>query len=707
MTPSLILHLWRERWGKAEQSNPNKPYLLDAVYQWGVKIPASNAFAIPGTTLFVVVLFAAFAFFVANLRFSLNGQISFAGLMVCAALLLRRYSGPFFTLCLISLTLLCLAQYFTWRFGQTLQNQFGWSFVWAFGLAALELVVAFYFALGWLISLSPIRETAIAMPDNQKDWPSINLVLLSDAMREDKIGIEQINQLKIRLDQLVWPDKKLFVSQFTISSGDSNHRFNQIDELIKQTQQDLVLFIETNALNQTKLWQWIDSKNFLERISAWFIRDAGLAFLYGKNGFLSTQFNQTQALINSRLNAHSLPISMVRKAAWQRLGMTSAHKKTNALIRKSSLLIAELANKKTPDLQIEQKNEFVFFKVDRANSKFVQGLKAGIINTRKMLRHYKNILALAFLSTPFALLVFGTQVVSAKFEWFLALSVPAIILFSITNSRTNIYSRWSSWRQFKESLLALFFLCLTPIKFVTTVMKRPSLLLHRWWSQISAFELAIEVLVVILFFGNLVGLVHSLNFFLTHDSNGHQWRIFYVTWAALNCLLLLSRQAIEHEKAHIIWFGKRQAQQSGTVHLPMGRTVVCKSLNFPNDNLVLQLPIDIQAQYGVTIGQSIMLSFWHFHQHFSWKALVKTIDSRNIEVSIAPSEQGFIQFTQALFARDKTWPAWLPSKNADRPFPAWFYSFIESLPAKMIDLSARFMGLFTLDSISRLWKQKK
>jgi hypothetical protein len=707
MTPSLILHLWRERWGKAEQSNPNKPYLLDAVYQWGIKIPASNVFAIPGTSVFVVGLFAAFAFFVANLRFSLNGQISFAGLMVCAALLLRRYAGPFFTLCLIGLTLLCLTQYFSWRFGQTLQNQFGWSFVWAFGLAALELVVAFYFALGWLIKLSPIREAAIAMPESQKDWPSINLVLLSDAMREDKISNEQINTLKTRLGLLAWPDKKLVVSQTTILAGDTNQRFNQIDELINQTQQDLVLFIEPNALNQTKLWQWLDSKNFLERICAWFLRDAGLAFLYGKNGFLSSQFNQTEALINSRFSAHSLPISMVRTTVWQQLGMVAGHKKINALMGKSSLLIAEIANKNPLELSLDQQNEFVFSKVDRANSKFVQGLKVGFLNTRQMLGFYKNVVALAFLSTPFALLVFGTQIVSAKFEWFLALAIPATVLFSITNSRTNIYSRWSSWRQFKESILALYFLCLTPIKFVTTVIKRPSLLMHRWWFQMSAFELAIEAFIAILFFGNLIGLVHSFNFLLNYDLSGHEWRIFYVAWAVLNCLLLLSHQAIEHEKAHIVWFAKRQAQQSGTVHLPMGRTVVCKSLNFPNENLVLQLPVDISAQYGLTIGQTITLSFWQAHQHFNWKALVKTIESRKIEVTIAPTEQGFVQIKQALLARDKNWPAWLPSKNADRPFPAWFYSFIESLPAKMIDLSARFMGLFTLDSISRLWKQKK
>jgi cellulose synthase (UDP-forming) len=707
MTPSLILHLWRERWGKAEQSNPNKPYLLDAVYQWGVKIPTSNAFAIPGISLFVVALFAALTFFVANLRFSLNGQISFAGLMVGSALLLRRYSGPFFTLCLIGLTLLCLAQYFTWRFGQTLQNLFGWSFVWAFALAALELVVVFYFALGWLIKLSPIRETAIAMPENQKDWPSINLVLLSDAMRENTITNEQFQEFKTRLGLLAWPEKKIVISPYTIASGDSSQRFNQVDELINKTQQDLVLFIEPNALNQTTLWQWVDSKHFLERITAWFIRDAGLAFLYGKNGFLSSQFNQTDALINNRLSAQSLPISMVRTVAWQQLGIMPVDKKTNALMKKSSLLIAEHPNKKPLELSLDQRKEFVFSKVDRANSKFFQGLKAGLISTREMLGYYKSIVALAFFSTPFSLLVFGTQVVSAKFEWFLALVIPALVLFSTTNSRNNIYSRWSSWRQFKESILALYFLCLTPIKFVTTVIKRPSLLMHRWLSQMSTFDWAIEILVSILFFGNFIGLIHSLNFFLNYDSSGHQWRVFYVTWAAFNCFLLLSRQAIEHEKARIVWFAKRQAQQSGTVHLPMGRTVVCKTINFPNENLTLQLPVDIQTQYGLTLGQTITLSFSHDHQHFNWIALVKTIKSRNIEVTIAPTEQGFVQLVQALLVRDKNWPAWLPSKNADRPFPAWFYSFIESLPAKMIDLSARFMGLFTLNSISRLWKQKK
>jgi cellulose synthase (UDP-forming) len=696
MTPSLILHLWRERWGKAEQSNPNKPYLLDSVYQWGIKIPTSNVFAIPGVSLATLAVFAAFAFFVANLRFTLNGQISFSGLMICAALLLRRYAGPFFTLCLIGLTLLCLTQYFNWRFGQSLQNQFVLEFVWAFSLAALELVVASYFALGWISKLSPIREFAIAMPENQDQWPSVNLVLLSDAMRDDSASYEQTQEIKTRLSLLDWPEKKFLVSACLIASGDSNQRFIQIDQLINQSQHDLILFIEPSALNQTKLWHWLDSKHFLERISAWFSRDSGLAFLYGKNGFLGEQFTQSQNSITRDFDAHSFPVSMVRTIAWRQMGSISATKKIDLLMSKSSYLIAE-----------KQSDAFVFSKVDRANSALVQGLKKAIVKFRNVLLFYRSIAAIAFFTTPLALLIFGTQLVSTQFESFLSLAIPAVLLFSITNSRTNIYSRWSSWRQFKESILALYFLVLTPFKFITTVFKKPSLVIRRWWFQMSYRQLAIESVVALFFMGNLIGALHSISFFFVYESSASHWRVFYVAWAAFNCLLLLSRQAIEHERAHIVWFAKHRSTLDGTIRLPMGRTVVCKTTNFPSQHLGLQLPIDIQMQYGLSVGHAITLSFLHANQYFHWQAQIQSIQGHHVVVNTSPTQTGFTQLRQLLLARGTDWPAWLPSKNADRPFPEWLYSFVESLPAKMIDWSARAMGLLSWNSIGRLWKTKK
>jgi hypothetical protein len=695
MTPSLIVHLWRERWGKAEQSIPNKPYLFDKVYLWGIKIASGNLFAIPGVTLLVIILFAAFALFLANIRFSLNGQISFAGLIVAMALLLRRYGGPFFSLCLIGLTLFSCLQYFSWRFGQTLLNQFGWNFVFAFAWASLEMVVLVYFATGWFSRLVPVRESSTTMTEPEQLWPSVQIVLLTDGAKIDSFEIEQGQQFEAHLKSLPWPEKKLLVSNYILEGTDPASRFGQIDRQISESLYDLVAFIEPKALAKTELSQWLNSSKFLERIAAWFMQDVGLGFLYGRNGFLSNQFNRSEESIIQQFDALSLPISIIRTSAWKQLGPHSADRKLKLIGRKSSLLISS----KTENLEL--------FKVDRANSSTMQAFKKNIRRWHEMIGFYKSLGTNGLLIAPLALLIFGAQLISAKFDWFAALGLPAVLLSSITQSRTNTYSRWSSWNQFKEAMLAVYFLLLTPLKFITAIVKNPKLLLHRLGLQMSASDLYLEFFVVVAFFGNLIGLLHSA-YFLMHFSNaGQEWRMFFMMWAAINCLLLLSRQAIEHEKARILWFAKNKTKQDGTIRLHAGRTVVCQTVNFPNEQLILKLPVDVKATYGLSEGHTIAVHFSHNNQHFFWNALIVTVRERQVIIQTPSKEPSYLSMQQALLVRGKDWPAWLPLKNADRPFPKWFYDFIESLPGKMIEWGARFSGLFTWNSLSRLWTSKQ
>ncbi len=703
MTPSLILHLWRERWGKAEQSIPNKPYLTDAVYQWGTKFAASQFLSTWGLPLLSLSLFVAFAFFVANLRFSLNGQISFAGLMIASAFLFRRYAGAFFTLSLLSITTLCVMQYFTWRFSQSLQNQFGSIFVWAFIVAASELIVVFCLAVTWLEKIWPISDAAIAMPTNQQDWPVIQIALIATSSPSLNPEIESdINAIRTQLSQIAWPEKRLQVTVLKLSDTDAQLRQRELDQFLAQSNAELAIFVETHAIKKTNVSEWLFQNQFLERLCAWFVRDHGLSFLYGKNSFLSDHFGRTEERVTKTLNSRSAPISVLRVSAWNAMSELSVSAKLRELMRKSSYLIAlpqKSENSNDPAL-------LKFSKIDRADSRFIQNLKRRTINTREMLSFYKPLMSLIFLTTPLALLVFGQQLITAKFEWFGALAFPALCLLGITHSRLNIFSRWSSWRQFLETLLALYFVLLVPFTFLRTVIKKPRLLIARWWSQMTFFELLSDVVIGFLFFANFAGFLFGLDFLLSHDLAGHQWRVLFTLWAGFNCLLLLARQAIEHEKSHIIWFAKQQMIQTGSIRLRYGRSIVCNTTNFPNSLLQLQLPIDPRSSYQLGIGDSIELNFSKNNQHYGWSAIVTQIEGQKIVATVPNGATGHEAFEQTIFARTADWPKWFPSKTADRPFPQWFYSFIDAAPAKMIEWGARLLGFFTWKSISRLWAVK-
>ena len=147
MTPKLLLALWRDRWGKTDQGIPNRPYARGALHKWFYKLPE---IVVWNSVIFRLIILSACTFifvFSLQLEFSLNGQISFAGLIIAMIVAARRFEGALFTFFVMALGAITSAQYFHWRITKTIVHRSDSELLLSMGYCALELLFCSYFFL--------------------------------------------------------------------------------------------------------------------------------------------------------------------------------------------------------------------------------------------------------------------------------------------------------------------------------------------------------------------------------------------------------------------------------------------------------------------------------------------------------------------------------------------------------------------------------
>jgi cellulose synthase (UDP-forming) len=182
------------------------------------------------------------------------------------------------------------------------------------------------------------------------------------------------------------------------------------------------------------------------------------------------------------------------------------------------------------------------------------------------------------------------------------------------------------------------------------------------------------------------------------------WIMAYSFWALMNVLLLLSVLALMHEAQQVLRLRLQKRRVKAMIRLPLGRTLACETLNFPAKELILESPIPSTLKADSTAE----ISFFLPHRSFNLSGHVQSVDGLTTKIAIHPGSLAeFLALKDAVLARGKDWPGWLPARGADRPLPEWFYRAIEALPAKLIDLMTKLAALFSWETLSKLWKQEK
>jgi cellulose synthase (UDP-forming) len=696
MNPRLTLQLWRERWGKAEQGFAVKPYVGGKVLDWAKKIPYSKAWAVPVASPMAMFLCGLFLSLVCHLSFPLNGQITFAAIMIATGMYLRRFSGPLFTLMLICLTIMCALQYFSWRFGQTILDQTGSAFFWAFLLGSTEVCITFYLFVGWLLHLWPISENEVTIEIAESDYPSIDVFVLCTEI-DDAAAIEQINACAA----LNWPKKKI-----TLHVSDADKR-----SAIKGLANDLdATYIEELTPNISNGYGefivLLDLKKnttatlhpeFLEQTIGWLLHDESLLFIYDKHHFLAPKVCPSiQCIEQESLHARAI----LRRSSLPKVGEQSLKNFRATVWPRSSLLSSQSTSLKLAP----------HYKITRsAHSEKIVKIKQKLSALHGMLKFYSPVAIIVFLISPLAYLFLGFKLIQASLDWWFAMALPLIALIAMTEAKCHNRYRLGTLREIKELLLCTYFLIPTGYSFLKTKLSRPLIGIKKFSNE-QDFPTFTSNSVSYLFFwanslGLMLGIWNVVEIVMSQTNTSASnigWPIFFCIWAMANALMLLSKKAIEHEASEVRWFANNQGKITGALRLAFGRLLVCDTTNFPNPNLIVTTPIKLAA----AVGSQTTLTLYHLNRAYNLPATVRHVDglTTTLELNLSTSTD-YQALKDAVFSRSATWPLWLPHKEADKPFPAWVYKAMATIPVMALDFMTNLTTFLRWDAFIKLWKK--
>jgi cellulose synthase (UDP-forming) len=705
MTTSLLLQLWRERWGKSDDSLPDKLFLKGKPFTWAVEFPQASFWGVPGLWLVIALMGSSFVGLVVTLQFSVNAQITFSALMVIATALLRRYAGSLYTMMLVYLSLLCTTQYFSWRFRHLPIDKIDWTFGWSLGFVAIELCVFFYFFLGWLVRLWPIEIAQALRTTDVSELPAVDVLILVSGDNNDRL----VACLK-SCREIVWPNKKLnlmvigtsddtalvettyrfkatYQRQVSHASGNTEGKIAAVHLGMSVTTSEVVLVIDARDNNLFSI-----DKALLNRTFGWFEADAGLGLLYSLDHFLappSLTFRPDETSLDH--------CALVRRSAWQSEFTDRNSQTLLSLWRRSALLVKRQAD-----------TEQVLIRVDRADSGLIQNLKNRLVQLRAVMRFYFPLAQLVFFLTPIMHFLWKVRLVEsnseANLESLLVLAIPHFFLIVSLQARAWNSNRLSSVRELRELALSVYFYFATAWSFLSAASSNLGLFLKRIVEKSKNFSMAAEVLIAGLGFANLVALGFGLmSLFAVFEINELQkWRLIYCFWAFINVAMLISYVAVQYESWQVRRFSKQQQFLQGMLRLPFGRTVVCQTLNFPSTDLHIVTPVEL----AVRPDSELVLSIFHNNQPYALTVQVKTIVGLTTHLAIQPHHKSqFEVLRQAVFTRSIDWPNWLPNKNADAPLPLWLTNAVSSIPVKLIEYSTQLAMVLKWDFVVQFWRK--
>jgi hypothetical protein len=178
-------------------------------------------------------------------------------------------------------------------------------------------------------------------------------------------------------------------------------------------------------------------------------------------------------------------------------------------------------------------------------------------------------------------------------------------------------------------------------------------------------------------------------------------------WVIYNLMLLSAVLAVAEESRYILKYRRRQLRMPAMIKLPLGRSLNCLTVNFPEPSLLFALPTPIDVEVASVLHISI---FRGFREHL-FSARVVSVDMGSLRVLIEDSVQNEYRLLGvAVFSRGQDWPKWLPGRDADHPLPVWMinafnvvyvavHGFLRPLTESV--LATRFGGWI------QIWKKRK
>ena len=721
MNPKRLLTLWRERWAKPDVSRLQVPYIDGRVSQWGMKIAQKMHWSLLEIFIFIpfLLVWCLQVFFAVLLP--LDSQIIFSSFLLLCALFIRIQAGVIPTLILMGMSVLVSARYLYWRINTTLGQDFDAAFGFGFTLLLLEFYFCLQALLNFIANRWPIKRDQSNLRGDSHLWPSIDVFILCEgkSLSIIELAIKSATSFE-------WPKQKVKVYLLDddlredikelagttgshYSHADLADPLSRINAGILDSKGDFVVVLECDKMPGSAV---------LKSTVGWFLRDVKLGMLLSPQHFLISESSKLSIDLFDSCDLNQ-SFAMIRRTMLLRLGDEQSQLVTNQarLSQEMRYLGYESAFVGLPRIQVSEHEGGAFDGEQPSPSLHYFRVDQPVLNTRLLvwrlrlfslqvaLDFYQPAVRLAFMMAPLPYLLSGINIIQSDSALFGAYVAPHLLHWYMAKGRLENNKRISLWTDFKETSLAIYLMALTSIAFIQAeVGKLKNKKIENWSKSKPSFDWLLSTpwgLVTVL---NLLGLAMGLVNFPFDDQQEWAWACLYIFWSIANLLVLAAIAAVAEETRHVRHFSRQQSERSIVLRLPLGRSLVCVTENFPSKNLELKLP----TTPNLSVGSAIQVSLFKDEREFGFPAFVDSKTEGKMSIRILESAQAdYAAFVEAVYSRGKNWPNWLPGRNADSPLPRWLYKLIEVLRTAPGSWLKNFSSKLSQFQLTSFWKKKK
>lgn len=580
-----------------------------------------------------VLLFATLlALLIISVPLDFGAQCVFAIGCFVAALVLRKQSGRFPVLVLITLSLTVSMRYMYWRISSTLAFESWLDIVFGYGLLAAELYSLLVLTLGYLQTAWPLRRKPqmLTMPPSQ--WPTVDVFIPSYNESLDIVS------LTIFAAQAIdWPQDKLRVHvlddgrreefrefcdnigvNYLVRSNNRHAKAGNLNEALKVTDGEFVAIFDADH---------VPTRSFLQICMGWFYKDPKLAMLQTPHFFFSPDpFEKNLNTFRSVPNEGELFYGLVqdgndlwnaaffcgscavmRRTALMEIGgiavetlTEDAHtalKMNRAGYNTAYLAIPQAAGLATENLarHIRQRVRWArgmaqIFRVD--NPLKGRGLRLGqrLCYLNAMLHFFYGLPRLIFLTAPLTYLFFGAHIFQASALMITAYVLPHVLHASLTNSRIQGRFRHSFWNEVYETVLAWYIL--GPVLLALVNPKLGGFNVTDKGGIITAdhFDWKLARPYILLLLLNVAGLGFGIWQLIHGDPNAVTTILINMAWTLYNVIISSAAMAVASETRQVRSEPRVAAELPVRIKLDDGSVIEGKTLDFSQKGIGLRLP---------------------------------------------------------------------------------------------------------------------
>ncbi|HWE84350.1 MAG TPA: UDP-forming cellulose synthase catalytic subunit [Terracidiphilus sp.] len=698
--------------------------------------------------IFMLVAAAAF-YFLAVLPMSWPQQAVCGLLILLMALALARSSDSYLiTLTLMIMSVFCTFRYAIWRITTIVQffrnPTSHWGALDAFFILSLILAETYAFIilfLGYFQTIWPLRRAPVALPDEEEEWPHIDVLIPTYNEPLDVVRFTALGALNMD-----WPVDKLHVyilddgrrdefRQFAAEAGigyktrnDNAHaKAGNINAALKSTDSPYVAIFDSDH---------VPTRSFLQMTMGWFLRDPRLAVLQTPHHFYSPdpfERNLQQFRIipnegelfygivqdgNDFWNATFFcgSCAVLRRQALDEIGgiavetvTEDAH--TSLRLQMKGWGTAYINIPQAAGLATERLSAHVGQRIRWArgmiqilridNPLFAPGLRfpQRLCYLNAMLHFLYAVPRLIFLTAPLIYLILSHTNVPGSWAAILAYALPHLILSNVTNSRIQGEHRHSFWNEIYETVLSPYILLPTMMALINPGLGKFNVTAKGGVVKRTFFDTRIAQPFLILLILNLAGLLFAFPRFFLWDRDRPGTVLMNVLWCCFNVIILGVATAVAREMRQLRTTVRIAIVTPVRACIPDGRVLEGETIDMSSGGSSIRLsePVDLPLQTELLLSFPLPAGESHL------RAGVVTIEGSVLRVKfehLSIAEQEVL--TTVLYSRADSWLGWGETRKSDNVLLSLAHIFQISIHG----LVATTQSLFNFKKSSRKKAQR-